>query len=535
MRGFGLAVGFSALLSLALFIGDAMAAGMPPQVVPSKYAAVVIDTTSGRTLYEANADSRRYPASLTKMMTLYVMFEELDSGHFRLSTPLKVSRLAQSQSPTKLGLRAGDTITVEDAIKGLITRSANDAAVVIAENVSGSVRAFAERMTRTARAIGMKRSHFHNPNGLPDPSNYTTARDMMTLGLALQVRFPRYYPYFSTRSYVYRGRTIGNHNNLLGRIDGVDGIKTGYVQASGFNIVTSVRRDGRKLLVVVMGGRTAAQRDSLVAQMIGGYLPKAERGRGYDGQLVAVLRSAPRLAGAFSRPTREPDDEDDQTPRLAQAKVAPVPRKPDASRERVAAAAPAIRVDAEDAAPHPLPLPAPDRAMAPRLVATVLPPPSTDAPAAAPVAVPMLPPSLADAKLPSSAAEAFSDIAPPARPKEIARAVVPTSPPPRTSADDAVEDDEVTASLSDARPLPGGWVVQIGSLDTERDALSLLEKARSAVGSPLTSAHPVTQVFRKGSQTYIRARFAGFNDRKAADRACSALKKNEFDCISIKL
>jgi len=255
-----------------------------------RYSGIVWDITSGKVLYSDAADQLRYPASLTKMMTLYVLFEDLEKGRVTLKTPLRVSSHAAAQVPTKLGLKAGETIPVEAAIKALVTRSANDAAVVIAENLAGSETAFAERMTRTAHELGMTSTQFRNASGLPHPKQVTTARDMMKLGTALQVRFPRYYAYFKTRSFTYKGRTYKSHNHLVGRINGVDGIKTGYIRASGFNLVTSVRRGGRKIVAVVLGGRTAKSRDKHMASLIGRYLPKARAGKGYAAAVLAMVK-----------------------------------------------------------------------------------------------------------------------------------------------------------------------------------------------------------------------------------------------------
>jgi D-alanyl-D-alanine carboxypeptidase len=242
-----------------------------------KYAAIVVDANTGKTLYEDSADEKRYPASLTKMMTLFVLFEELKAGKFTLQSELSVSANAAAQAPSKLSLRAGSKIKVEDAILALTTKSANDASVVVAENVSGSVSQFAERMTRTARALGMNQSTFRNPNGLPNSSQFTSARDMAKLGAALQDRFPQYYKFFSARSFTWKGKKLRNHNRLLGSVAGVDGIKTGYTRASGFNLVSNVRRDGRHIIAVVMGGKTGASRDAHMRDLIAKHLPPPER------------------------------------------------------------------------------------------------------------------------------------------------------------------------------------------------------------------------------------------------------------------
>ena len=222
------------------------------------YASIVVDANTGRVLQETNPDSIRHPASLTKIMTLYLLFERLESGKIKLGTPLPVSAHAAAQAPTKLGLKPGSTISAEDAIRGLVTRSANDAAAVIAEALADDEESFAELMTRKARAIGMSRTVYRNASGLPDSQQVTTARDQAILGRAIQERFPRYYTYFATPSFTFRGTVIRNHNRLIGRVEGVDGIKTGYTNASGFNLVTSMKRNGRHVVAVILGGRSAA-------------------------------------------------------------------------------------------------------------------------------------------------------------------------------------------------------------------------------------------------------------------------------------
>jgi D-alanyl-D-alanine carboxypeptidase len=243
------------------------------------YAAMVVDANSGRMLYGVNENEARYPASITKVMTLYLLFEQLERGRYRLDSPLMVSAFAQGQAPSKLGLRAGQTIEVEDAIKALVTKSANDVAVTVAENIGGSEDAFAEMMTQKARQLGMTRTVFRNASGLPDLRQVTTARDLVVLGRAIQERFPRYYAYFGTYSFAYRGALYRNHNKLLGQVTGVDGIKTGYTRLSGFNLLTSAKRgDGRHLIAVVLGGRSGAARDRQMATLVSGYMGNAYAG-----------------------------------------------------------------------------------------------------------------------------------------------------------------------------------------------------------------------------------------------------------------
>ena len=221
-----------------------------------------------------NPDGIRRPASLTKIMTLYLLFERLDAGKMKLDTEMEVSEHASEQAPTKLGLKPGQTLKVEDAIKGLVTRSANDAAVVIAEAIAGDEDEFAKLMTRKARALGMSKTTYRNASGLPNDEQLTTARDQATLGRAIQDRYPRYYRYFATTVFNYRGQSIRNHNRLLGNVEGVDGIKTGYTRASGFNLVSSMRRGNRHLVGVVLGGRSGGSRDATMRNLLAENLEK---------------------------------------------------------------------------------------------------------------------------------------------------------------------------------------------------------------------------------------------------------------------
>jgi D-alanyl-D-alanine carboxypeptidase len=244
-----------------------------------RYSAIIVDGNSGTTLTATDPDGLRHPASLTKIMTLYLLFERLDSGKMNLDTEMPVSEHASDQDPTKLDLKPGSTIRVEDAIKGLVTRSANDAAVVIAEAIGGSEDEFGKMMTRKARALGMSRTVYRNASGLPNDEQVTTARDQATLGRAIQDRFPRYYRYFSTTAFRFRGQTITNHNHLLGSVDGIDGIKTGYTRASGFNLVSSMHRGNRFLVGVVMGGRSGGSRDAIMRGLLAENLSKAATNR----------------------------------------------------------------------------------------------------------------------------------------------------------------------------------------------------------------------------------------------------------------
>jgi D-alanyl-D-alanine carboxypeptidase len=284
------------------------------------YSDIVVDANTGNVLHSTNPDARRHPASLTKIMTLYLLFEQLEAGKLKLDSQLKVSKEAADQDPTKLELKAGSTIQVEDAIKGIVTRSANDAAVVVAEAIAGDEDQFAKLMTRKARALGMSNTVYKNASGLPDDGQITTARDQSTLGRAIQERFPKYYKYFSIRSFTFRGESIANHNRLLGNVEGVDGIKTGYVNASGFNLVTSVHRGNRYLVAVIMGGSSAGSRDARMRELISDKIAQASTKR------TASMVAEADIPEAKSEPK-------------AVAKVEPKPEaKPEAKAERRVAA-----------------------------------------------------------------------------------------------------------------------------------------------------------------------------------------------------
>jgi D-alanyl-D-alanine carboxypeptidase len=327
------------------------------------YSAIVVDANTGTVLQSANADELRHPASLTKIMTLYLLFERLEAGKIKLDTQMPVSEHASVQSPTKLGLKPDHTIAVEDAIKGLVTKSANDAAVVVAETLGGSEGDFAEMMTRKAHALGMTHTVYRNASGLPDDEQVTTAREQALLGRAIQERFPRYYRYFSTSSFTYHGETMSNHNHLLGRVEGVDGIKTGYTQASGFNLVTSVHRGNHFIVAVVLGGSSAGARDAKMRSLIEEHIAHASTQ--HTAPLIAegnvatpVARTAEARTDAKVRAT--PAESFAAKPQTAEAKtdvkvrsyeVASVPQQPWPASKFAAAAAEAESASAPAPAP----------------------------------------------------------------------------------------------------------------------------------------------------------------------------------------
>ncbi|MBL4596321.1 MAG: D-alanyl-D-alanine carboxypeptidase [Robiginitomaculum sp.] len=234
----------------------------------NRYASVAVVQSTGEVLHARHADQLRYPASLTKVMTLYLLFDAIARGEIGLDDRLRVSAKAAKAKPSKLGLKAASSISVENAIRALVTKSANDVAIVVAERLGGGEAKFAFKMTRTAKLLGMSRTRFANGSGLPDKRQVSTATDMAILAAAIYTDFPQYFHYFSLKKFVFEGRSYGNHNSLVGRVTGVDGLKTGYINASGYNVAVTAERDGKRVIVVVLGGRSIRQRDAHAAELI---------------------------------------------------------------------------------------------------------------------------------------------------------------------------------------------------------------------------------------------------------------------------
>jgi D-alanyl-D-alanine carboxypeptidase len=296
------------LLSALLF------AGLAPRAEAGPYSALVVEVESDRVLYQQNPEELRHPASLTKMMTLYLLFEALSQGRIALTDNMVASVHAVSKPPSRLGLKPGDTLTVEEGILGLVTQSANDAATVIAETLGGTEPQFADMMTQKARQLGMTGTVFRNAQGLPDPDQWTTAWDMYRLGKALIKNFPQYYPYFATEKFWYQGHEFHNHNHLLGKHPGVDGIKTGFINSSGFNLVASAKRNGVRLIGVVFGGPSHSRRDAHMREILDdGFAqldgqPPSVHMAGFDAPAAAkplMLASADSV-NEVSAPARKP-------------------------------------------------------------------------------------------------------------------------------------------------------------------------------------------------------------------------------------
>ncbi len=300
-RGFWTVLLFAFVTALYVAPGSAAAKSKVKRPIPTA-AAIVVDAESGSVLHESNSGARTYPASLTKMMTLYLLFEAIEAKQVKLDELLSVSAHAAIQPATDLGLRAGQRISVEKAILGLIVHSANDVAVVVAEALGGTESQFAAMMTKKARQLGMTSTTYRNASGLPDPGQLTSARDMAVLARALITRFPGFYPYFATESFTYLGRVYTTHNHLVMHYAGADGLKTGYIRASGYNVATSATRNGHRIIAVVLGGRSAYARD---AQMTGlldqGFALVANRPK--TQVAGATLPQAPTIASAQAAKT----------------------------------------------------------------------------------------------------------------------------------------------------------------------------------------------------------------------------------------
>jgi D-alanyl-D-alanine carboxypeptidase len=466
------------------------------------FSAIVVDANTGRELYGVNENAPRHPASITKVMTLYLLFEQLDKGALTLQSPIRISEHAAAQEPSKLGIAAGDSLSVDEAIKAVVTRSANDVAVAIAEAIGHDEGSFADMMTRKAHALGMSRTIYRNASGLPNDEQITSARDLTLLARATEERFPKYFHYFATHEFDYDGEIIGNHNHLLGRIDGVDGIKTGYTRASGFNLLTSVHRDGRSLVAVVMGGRTSGARDRVMEQLISDHIAEASN-RGHTATMIADNEApqgdAEPARSAPSRPAL-----------LAAAMKAPAPP----ARPAAAETGEGDNTNEED-----------DTLALRSAAALHLPAASSPASAAAYVqrVADASPQALGWVKGPDPAPVAAARTAAPLpapRPREDAR-----------KSEARVEETQVAKS-NDARPEGnGGWVIQIGASDDPEKANELLIRARERDRAMLASAKAVTEKVQKGEGVFYRARFAGL-DSATAEQACRSLKRSGFACFT---
>jgi D-alanyl-D-alanine carboxypeptidase len=479
----------------------------------SNIAAVVVDGNSGRTLYARSENELRFPASITKVMTLYLLFEQIEQGRLRLDSDIRVSAYAAAQKPTKLGLHAGETISVDDAIKAVVTRSANDIAVAIAETIGGDEESFAGLMTLKAHALGMSSTHFANASGLPNGAQLTTARDLAILGRAIEERFPRYYRFFSTRAFSYRGATILNHNHLLDRVEGMDGIKTGYTRASGFNLLTSVKRDGHYIVAVVLGGPSARTRDKIMADLIEDEIANGATVR--TASSISGANAGKRGAEAVASPVLRGTESPEKIDSIALAR----PSRPNPALDPIQVAS--LNADV-----------APEKSR-PAFVSGA-PKPGTSAPRAA----------RGENIWKRASLDGSTDRGSPGHGGELSTA---TPSALRTSATAARSHgpDQIAAAIKES---PQGdvkgagvrrvsarsdWVIQIGATADVSTATELLTRAKLEGRNTLTTAQAFTEKVQKGSETLYRARFAGL-EADGAKRACKTLIRSGISCFAMK-
>lgn len=439
--------------------------------------AIVINEKTGEVLYSRNADKKLYPASMTKVMTLYLTFEALENGTLTLDTKLPVSRFAAGRAPSKLGLTAGSTISVEDAVLGLVTRSANDAATVLAEGLGGTEDDFGYLMTAKARELGMKNTIYRNASGLPNKAQMSTPRDQALLGVAIHRDFPKYYAYFGTRSFTYKGVTHTSHNRFVLNYKGADGIKTGFIGLSGFNLLAAAQRDGTRLVGVVFGGSTASARDRYMGEIMDASFARA---KGNDLPGVEYVK----------------EDEPDSPTTVAVA--AP---EPTVMRVKVAGFP-------EEAAPK----------------ASTVTMQTLNSQLASQEPAVVMPASLAaTVPLPRQPDDEFS-----AGPVEVsARSIV--EPSARTVTSAALETGE---SDADAIVSPSGWAVQVGAFAKRDAARDFAQKVAGKLSDTLDHV-TATVSAAGGKKTLYRSRLVGFNSRNEAQDACTVLKRGKVSCIIV--
>ena len=463
---------------------------------PDKDAALVVDGATGKVLYARNETAERHPASLTKMMTLYLLFDALKAGKVTMQTQMPVSYHASIQKPTKLGLRPGQTISVDMAIRSLVIRSANDAAVVIAEALGGTESHFAEMMTARARQLGMRETNYHNASGLPDPLQISTASDLAILGRHLAYDYPQYFAYFSLPGFSYKGAFIPTHDNLIGRYDGADGIKTGYTGASGFNLVSSVTRGTTHLIAVVMGGRTAVRRDLEMVRLL--------------DQTFAQIAANPTMVARASVPWQQVA-QNAPPPAMAGFSLPQVTANP---ANQFAALPPTVQSDDEDAAES---VRAPDENLA--LIHAEGTKPVTPS---QPVNQPAVPPAKAT---------------PPRSDNSLATAqaqlVKSTVNAPRPQMRPALKEDQGEGDLEPVTPSPGrNWTIQIGAYADKALALAQLKTYAGKAQDILASASQIIAPLQSHNGHMIyRARFGLFAEQEARD-VCNRLTQRGQTCFA---
>jgi D-alanyl-D-alanine carboxypeptidase len=510
------------------------------------HSLFIMDANTGASLTDQDGNDPRYPASLTKMMTLYMAFDAIERGRVTMKTPITISGAATRAKPSKLDLAVGDTITMEDAIQALITKSANDIAIAVAEHIGGTEANFAKLMTAKAREIGMKNTTFRNASGLPDSSQTTTARDMVTLGLHLYDDFPRYFKLFSTRTFTYNGSTFQNHNTLMNQMPGINGIKTGYTNASGFNLVSSLELDGKHVVGAIFGGETARTRNADMKTALSKAFARASTTKTRKPILIAKSAPRPSAAPAIAAPVAA------QVPRQEIAAVSPAPQPtPTPAPAPAMKAGPIVEIakvrpvtvaQANQAAPQRQPAPQFAQASAAPKLGDVLRSKAAAAPEAAPaptaVAQPVAPQTLPGVRPPSSLNAQFAQLTSPPQPASPMVAPQPTKladPSYRLKGPDS-------AAAPTASPVAGqpsatqqgpNYDIQIGAYASPVEADRALAAALAKASAQLKGRSPTKMTVTVGDKTLYRARFSGFN-QPAASLACAELTRQAINCIALK-
>ena len=537
-------------------------------------SAMAIDLYTGRILYSKNANEPRYPASLTKVMTLYLLFDALRDGKITMATKLTVSAHAAAQSPTKLDLSEGDTISVADAIGAIVTKSANDMAVAVAEALAGSEEEFARRMTQKARTIGMLNTTFRNASGLPNDEQKTTAQDLIILGKSILADHPERCKVFATKYFQYDGEVYRNHNTLLFSYEGMEGMKTGFTSASGFNLIATARRNDKRLLAVVLGGASSSSRNAAMRTILDNAWPKAmtQAAAKKTGQLAAAtVKPKPRGESPVAKPA--PREAPPVKPVSASAGIKPTPPKP---AQAVAQASP------DAPAPYSRLKRRPDRTSISMLLASIeagLVKPRQTASGTGPAAADMTTDEPED-KAERAASRSAAYVPPPSqeiarnetlvalaappkavnvsvhyktvRPPEVAPLAaaalddVPAPEPARplpvsqvraTRQDDAPQTlAAATAAESSGMDQPGPYHVQVGAFADREQARERLDSVREALGPAAMRAHPefIMPVSLPAGRTMFRARLSRFSDESQAKAACKKLKDKGMECWGIR-
>jgi D-alanyl-D-alanine carboxypeptidase len=519
--------------------GLALAVHAPAAHAAGKSAVLVIDANTGRVLHASAADEPRHPASLAKMMTLYIAFERLAQGRLTYQTKIRISANAAAAAPTKLDLAEGEEVALIDAMKALITKSANDMAVAIAEHIAGSEEKFARLMTAKAHQLGMAATVFRNASGLPDDEQVTTARDMVTLALRLQDDFPQHYPLFATRTFTYNGETLHNHNALLDTFEGTDGIKTGYTRASGFNLVASVHRGRKHVVGAIFGGASAAARDAAMRTFLNIGLVKASSVKSRQPAPLRVALARPEPAsqiGPVPAPRRA------EPPAVKPTNAAP-PAEPAAVPQTQAHRSPAIeiaRVRAVLVAPrsdHPTTA-SPPRQPTPVGVAEVL--ARADVSRGTPADPAAGAPSPPQPKWTTASVDnlPMRATAPGDKPAFLSGAA--SAPEVRLGAAPSTLGQQAAHLARGAPPVAatpaaaaGPFQIQIGAYQSLAEAEKRLAWARELAPSLLGNRSPVTRTVKQGDKVFYRARYAGF-EAKAAASACGELKRLKIDCLVLR-